>query len=190
MQYTFLISKTDGKILRFQPTESEAWLPKETTENFERHTLDVDEATAWTVQQDCLYDTGQNAFVYKEGGEVFETNGAVAHRSDFSVDDKQKNTERAERVQGGTVSDPVGFINPEHRSRFGDTRKYWLKASFSHRKNPKVNEFLEAVKYGCYGHIFERFEKIDPPTQEDILNSVSDEDRAWAEYILLRGPKP
>ena len=188
MAYTFLVFK-NGKIKRFQPTGEETWRKNERTPAFEYHTMDVDEETALIIQKKCKYDS-QKGFVYKSTGDTFEPEFAVKHTTDFRPDDQQKTDERAEMVCGHAVEDSIAFLHPAHQTRLKDVRDYWFQAGLPYISDPKVNNFLEAVEFACYGYIFERFEAIDPETQELILGSIAEADLVWALYCLCRGPAP
>jgi len=180
MNYTFLIK--GGKICSFQPTATASWGKKEQPPAFQYHIVDTDLPTAKVILQDCKYL--EEGFVYKETNEVLDLETVIKLETDFDTDGKDKNKKRAKKAKGQDVNNPLEVLKPEHRNDELDTRRFWFRTMFEHRQDPKVRSLLEAVKYGCYGHIFERVENLDTSVREQILESVDEADRDWVRYCL------
>ena len=174
MEYTFLISTKSGAICSFQPAATAVWGAKEVPPLFIQKVLDVEEKIAQLIAKECRY---HNGFVYKDSGLPFEEEYAVVRTSTFDV---SKNRLLARLVNGGiSVHNAIEFLTPSFRKNLKENRKVWFQAVYAFRDRDKVPALLEAIKYGCFGDIFERVVALSPAVRKEILASVSTQDKDW-----------
>jgi hypothetical protein len=175
-----------GDLVAAKPAGA-AWGESEASPRFERIEIDATAAEIECLLANYRYSFERSRFEHRQTQEPFDPADVVLPSHDYSGG-PEKNREVVEQLSGGSFTgEPSGYLRPSHlEGDERDLRRYFLAAVFPYRnQHAKVRELLEAVKYGCYGHIWGVLQEIPQEVLQQL--DLTEADRQWLQDIWQVG---